>query len=99
MWLNLLGALVLVSLVALVLYPRADFKVQVRDGQIECRGKLPHAVKADLARLLGELQLGAPLKILGKWQGKKLRLWFRGRVSKGDRQAIRNFFQASGFSL
>ena len=78
---------------AVLLWPRSDFVIRVRDGQVTCTGKLPVAQHAAVARfILQDLKPQGPLTIRGTWEGRRLRLRFRGPISEGDRQCVRNFF-------
>ena len=92
---DILPAAVAVLVVLLVawLWRRSDFVIRVRGGRVECRGKVPPAHRAELADfLLHELRLTDPVTILGRRHGRRVELWFRGRLSKADQQRIRNFF-------
>jgi hypothetical protein len=90
-----LFAAALVGLIALFLWQRKDFVVRARPGRFECRGLLPVVQQKALAQfLLHELPLRGEIKILGKKTGGRLRLWFRGPLTPGEQQRIRNFLFA-----
>jgi hypothetical protein len=79
-------------LVALYLWMRADFVIRVRQGRCECRGLLPRAWHKELADfLLDDLNLKGPIKVLGKRVRGRLILWYRGSLTPGQRQRVRNF--------
>jgi hypothetical protein len=69
-----------------------DFAVRVRNRRIEYRGRFPRAQQQALAEfLLKDLSVHDSLAIMGAHQGKRLVLWFRGSLTEGDKQRIRNF--------
>src|SRR5690348_14814244 len=71
---------------------RYDFAVRVRNRRIEYRGRFPRAQQQALAEfLLKDLSVHDSLAIMGAHQGKRLVLWFRGSLSEGEKQRIRNF--------
>jgi hypothetical protein len=71
---------------------RYDFMVRVRDRHIEFKGRFPRALQQALTEfLLRDLSVHKSLAIMGAHHGKRLVLWFRGRLSEGVRQRIRNF--------
>jgi hypothetical protein len=87
------AAVVAVALIVVWYWRPSDWVVRVRDGRVECAGKKPIPRRAELEEyLLGELKLPGPYKIMGRRQGGRLRVWFSGKLSRGDRQRLRNFF-------
>jgi hypothetical protein len=90
-WPTLLALLSAAVAVAYVWW-RPDFVVRVRDGHCRCRGKLALAVQRAFARfLLDDLRPPGPVTISGKYRQRRLRLRFRGRLTPGQKQRIRNF--------
>jgi hypothetical protein len=95
---ELFARIVVVSLIAFAIYyfvfhRRADFTIHVRRGAVDYRGRVPAAHRAAIANfLLEDLGLQEPVKIQGCWNKKRLNIWFRGRLGKGEKQRIRNFF-------
>jgi len=70
-----------------------DFTIQVREGQVLCKGKIALAQQQSVAAfLLDEMCLQGPVKILGRRNQGRISLAFRGRLSPGEQQRIRNFF-------
>jgi hypothetical protein len=89
-WSELL-ALLVVGAVVLYVWQRSDFVVRAHPGRFECKGLLPVPQQQALAEfLLQDLALKKPVTIMGKRMGRRLRLWFRGPLSPGDQQRIRN---------
>jgi hypothetical protein len=88
-----LAACCAVLLVALYLARRKDFVIRVGpSGRFDCEGLLPKALQQELAQLLlHDLNLRGPVTILGKRSGNRIRLWFRGPLTPGEQQRIRNF--------
>jgi hypothetical protein len=85
-------ALGVVGLVALYLWARPDFVIRVRDGRCTFRGRLALALQPVVAEfLLQDLKIDRPLRIFGRRIGGRLRLWFLGRLTPGQKQRIRNF--------
>jgi|SRR5581483_4974461 len=73
-----------------------DFTISLRKGQVSYRGKVPLAQQPSIAEfLLRDLELHGPLKILGCRNKGRLKLWFRGKLSPGEKQRIRNFLVAN----
>jgi hypothetical protein len=93
MFTGVLSLGVLAAIVAAVLWPRSDFVIRVRNGQVNCRGKLPLAQHAAITQfILRDMQAPGPLTIRGTWERRRLRLRFRGPISAADQQCVRNFF-------
>jgi hypothetical protein len=76
----------------LVFGRRADFVIEVRRGEVRYKGKVPQAVLHELTPfLLEDLGIRDSVRILGSLHGKRIRVWFRGRIDRGKQQRIRNF--------
>jgi hypothetical protein len=89
---RVLVALLVVLLAALYQWSRADFVIRVRDGRCECRGRLPQALHGEVADfLLRDLKVKGPIKVLGKRVRGRLKLWYRGALTPGQQQRVRNF--------
>jgi hypothetical protein len=83
---------VLFVLALLALQNRADFTIRVRKGTVECRGRVPLAQTRGLSEfLLHDLGVHDAVTICGRWQGRRLRVWFRGNLTKGQQQRVRNY--------
>ncbi len=75
-----------------LLAQRMDFVIQLRKGRVKCKGKIPLSQHQAVEEfLLQDLSLNEPVKISGARNGQRLNLWFRGRLTEGDKQRIRNF--------
>ena len=86
------GAAVVVLVYCVLFGRRADFVIDVRRGQVRCKGKLPLLVQNRLTQfLLYDLGIRDSLRISGAHRGRRLQVWFRGRISPGEQQRIRNF--------
>jgi hypothetical protein len=95
MWPGLLTLVVLALIAAILLWPRSDFVIRVRDGAVKCEGTLPLVQHGAIARLiLDDLRIQGPVTIRGT-RGSRLRLRFRGAISPEDQQCVRNFFAAA----
>jgi hypothetical protein len=46
--------------------------------------------------LLHDLGITDSVRILGTVRGRQMRVWFRGRISAGQQQRIRNFLNSGG---
>jgi hypothetical protein len=91
-WSNLLIVVLLVAGVAYFLSRRsADFTIRLRRGQVDFEGKVPQAARPGLTEFL-TTDLGpiGDVAILGSWRGRRLRLWFHGSLTDGQKQRIRN---------
>lgn len=87
-----IGAAVIVGAYFLLFGRRADFVIDVRHGRVRCKGKLPLAVLHRLTPfLLNDLAIQDSVRILGARRGHRMQVWFRGRLSPGEQQRIRNF--------
>jgi hypothetical protein len=91
--LRLAAGAAIILLVFWVLFSRhADFVIDVRRGQVRCRGKIPLVVQQRLTQfLLDDLAIKNSVRILGVQRGNRMQVWFRGRISPGEQQRIRNF--------
>ena len=88
----MLLAVAVVALVVLYLLQRKDFVVRVRAGRFECWGRMALVEQKALAQfLLHDLAVTGEVQVSGKWTGGRLRLWFRGPLTPGQQQRIRNF--------
>ncbi len=85
------GAAVVYLTIRWLLVPRADFTIRLRRGRVEFRGAFPLAQRAALTELLHDLGLEGPAKIMGVRRGARLRVWFGGALTDGQKQRIRNF--------
>jgi hypothetical protein len=86
------AVLVLVIVAVAWIWLRSDFVIRVRDGQVQCRGKIPAMRQPELVEfLIKDLGLRGPVRIAGRWQRGRLDLSFRGGLDKGQRQRVRNF--------
>jgi hypothetical protein len=89
------GAVVVVLVYYALFGRRAEFVIDVKRGQVRCKGKVPLAVQQRLTHfLLDDLGIRDSVRILGANRGKRLKVWFRGRISPGEQQRIRNFLVA-----
>jgi hypothetical protein len=89
------GLLALGIILAIVFFRRSDFVIRVQDGRLACTGKLPLSQIALRELLVDDLGLAGPVKISGCRRGGRLHLWFRGDLTKGQEQRIRNYLLAS----
>jgi hypothetical protein len=93
---NYVLALLAVGVViALLIFRRADFVINVRGRRVYCKGKCPVS-EAALAEFFGnDLALTGPVTVRGVRRNGRLQLSFRGRLTNGDKQRIRNYLLAS----
>jgi hypothetical protein len=90
-WNTLLAVLVTFLVVVYVLQ-RKDFVIRARPGRFECWGRFALAHQQALAGFLQhDLKLRGPIKIMGKWLRGRMRVSFRGPLTPGEQQRIRNF--------
>jgi hypothetical protein len=76
---------------------RKDFVIRVRDGRCDCTGRIPMALHGRIAEfLLNDLAVRGPVTIGGACRGGRLRLSFRGDLTPGERQRVRNFLLTHG---
>ncbi|MFI5379091.1 MAG: hypothetical protein ACHRHE_07340 [Tepidisphaerales bacterium] len=69
-----------------------DFRIVVTARGIDFVGRFPARHRADVADFLEQNITARPVLILGRWQaGRILRISFRGSVTPGVQQRIRNF--------
>jgi hypothetical protein len=91
----LAGAAVIGIILAVLFLRRSDFVIRVQDGRVACKGKLPLSQIALEELLVKDLAIAGPAKIAGCRRGGRLHLWFRGDLTKGEQQRIRNYLLAS----
>jgi hypothetical protein len=92
-----LGAGIIFAVYILLFGRRAEFVIEVRQGTVRSKGKLPHALVQRLTPyLLDDLGITDRLRICGIMRGQQIRVWFRGRIAAGDQQRIRNFLNSGG---
>jgi hypothetical protein len=85
------GMVVLLAAAVIWYWQRSDFVIRVRQGRVECRGKIPAVRQPELTEfLLCDLNLSNSVRIAGRWQGGRLALSCRG-LDKGQQQRVRNF--------
>lgn len=90
-WPTLAALLVAGLALAYVLW-RPDFVIRVRDGQCRCTGNLPLVVRKAVAQfLLDDLRPTGRVTICGQRRHRRLKLWYWGKLSRGEKQRIRNF--------
>ncbi len=82
-------------IVAVLFLRRSDFVIRLRQGRIACKGKLPLSQIALEELLIKDLGLHDAVTISGARRGGRLQLWFRGDLTKGEQQRIRNYLLAS----
>jgi hypothetical protein len=88
----MLVALAIAGLALLYYLYRPDFVIRVGGGHCRCNGNLPLVVQKAVAQfLLDDIRPQGSLIICGKRRAGRLRVWFLGRLPKGDKQRIRNF--------
>ena len=76
----------------LLLGKRADFVIQLRKGSVDYQGKFPLSQQSAFSQLLlHDLGLRDSVKIMGCREGKRTRIWFRGKLGTVEKQRIRNF--------
>src|SRR5262249_38602126 len=86
------AAVALAVLAGVFVWQRCDFVIRVRGGRVECRGRVPLALTRGIQEfLLQDLGLRQPVTIRGRWQGKRLRVWCSGGLTRGQEQRVRNF--------
>jgi hypothetical protein len=86
-----LGLLVICLVFLYFVWPRADFTFTVCHGKSSCFGKLPVHLRQILEDFLTkEMEGDRSFKVQGSWHKKRLRLSFRGDLTVGERQRIRN---------
>ena len=92
---NILVLLLIAGVAAVLLWPRSDFVIRTGRAGVQLRGKIPQGRKPDVLQFFEqELAAGGPLTVSGvRSRDGRLVLRFRGRLSPGDRQRIRNFLQ------
>jgi hypothetical protein len=85
-------ALVVAGLALAYVWLKPDFIIRVRQGHCRCQGKLAVVAQRALAQfLLDDLRPSGPLLITGKYRQRRLRLFFLGNLTPGQKQRIRNF--------
>jgi hypothetical protein len=91
-----LAMLVIGLVVFYFLWPKPDFTFRVNHGKAQSTGKLPVNLRQVLEEFLTqELDDNRTFKVHGTWRKKRLQLDFRGDLTKGERQRIRNLLTNS----
>jgi hypothetical protein len=94
---QLLARLAVAAFAAYVIYffvfrKRSEFAIRLRRGSVTFRGRVPVAMQPGITQfLLQDLSLMEPVSIYGAWTNRRLRIWFRGSLTDGEKQRIRNF--------
>jgi hypothetical protein len=94
---QLLARLAVAAFAAYVIYffvfrKRSEFAIRLRRGSVSFRGRVPVAMKPGISQfLLQDLSLTEPVSIYGAWNNRRLSIWFRGSLTDGEKQRIRNF--------
>jgi hypothetical protein len=94
---QLLARLAVAAFAACVVYffvfrKRSEFAIRLRRGSVTFRGRVPVAMQPGISQfLLQDLSLMEPVSIYGAWNDRRLRIWFRGSLTDGEKQRIRNF--------
>ena len=68
------------------------FKIVVRGGGVEIKGKVPGYGDSDVRQFIQELRLPQGATIKGVPGGERYKLKFNGLVPESHQQRIRNFF-------
>ena len=94
---QLLILLVIAAVAAIILWPRSDFVIRTGRAGVQVRGRLPQSKAPDVLQFFErELTAAGPLTVSGsRSRNGRLRLRFRGQLTPGDRQRIRNFLQTT----
>jgi hypothetical protein len=78
-------------LVIYLLWPKSDFTFRVYRRKARSFGKLPAPLRQVLEEFLAlEMEGTRTFKVHGTWQKKRLHLRFRGDLTRGEQQRIRN---------
>jgi len=94
---QLLARLAVAAFAAYVVYffvfrKRSEFAIRLRRGSVTFRGRVPVAMQSGISQfLLQDLSLMEPVSVYGAWNNRRLRIWFRGSLTDGEKQRIRNF--------
>jgi hypothetical protein len=92
-----IGAGIIAAAYVLLFGRHAEFVIEVRNGTVRSRGRIAQVVVQRLTPfLLHDLGITDSLRILGTVRGRQMRVWFRGRISAGQQQRIRNFLNSGG---
>jgi hypothetical protein len=70
---------------------RTDFVIRLRNGHVTYKGFAAAHQPAVTQFLLQDMALHGSVIIMGSRHGGKTRIWFRGRLSREEKQRIRNF--------
>jgi Protein of unknown function (DUF3634) len=75
-----------------IVYQTTDFEIRLRNGVVAFKGKVPMAQRSALTEfLVRDFGMDRAVTIRGARRSKRLRLWFHGNLSAGEKQRIRNF--------
>ena len=94
---QLLARLAVVAFAAYVIYffvfrRHFEFAIRLRRSSVTFHGRVPVAMQSGISQfLLQDLSLTDPVSIYGAWNNRRLSIWFRGSLSDGEKQRIRNF--------
>jgi hypothetical protein len=76
---------------------RADFVIRLRKGCVDYHGRFPFSQQSAFSQLLlHDLALKDSVKIMGCRDGRRTRIWFRGKIGTAEKQRIRNFLSLLG---
>jgi hypothetical protein len=76
----------------LLLGKHVDFVIRLRRGRVDYQGKFPLSQQSAFTQLLlHDLSLKDSIKIMGCREGRRTRIWFRGKLGEAEKQRIRNF--------
>ncbi len=96
MWLRILIVAAVLYVAWLLLRRRSDFRIRITLGRTAVSGRLSKAQQSKIRGYFDETKLSAPaVKITGRWDDQgRLKLQFRGTLSKGEQQMIRNYLDS-----
>jgi hypothetical protein len=93
----MLFALLVCAVLVLCFRRRKDFVVRAGPGRFECRGRMSLPQQKALAQfLLHDVEVRGPVTIMGRRADGRLHLWFRGQLTPGEQQRIRNVLRLHG---
>ncbi len=93
MWLKYLIVPIVLYVIWLAVRPRYEFQIRTSAGGTQVTGRIAKHQQHEIVGYFQDIHLSAESVTISGWRDdqKRLKLRFRGRLSPGERQMIRNF--------
>ncbi|TWU12670.1 hypothetical protein CA54_14940 [Symmachiella macrocystis] len=93
MWLKFLIVPVVLYVIWLAVRPRYEFQIRTGGGGTQITGRIAEHQQHEIVNYFRDIHLSTKTVTISGWRDdqQRLKLRFRGRLSPGERQMIRNY--------